>query len=365
MKLKKGITVLICTFNGAKNLPSTLKHLAQQEFKKIAVEIILVDNASVDNTAEIARKLWKELNTNIDLRIISEPRKGKDKAIDTGLSEANYQYVIICDDDNWLAKNYVQLSYQIMNENEDIGILGGQGLPAKTLNLPEWFPSQKTYYAIGKQGLISGEIKHYWPSFRFIWGAGSVINMKAYHLLMKCGFKRVLTYEAEGKIARSEDIELCYSIWLTGYKLWYDRRLIYEHALEQDRLTWLSLIHIAKISIPAYHILRPYDILIFAGIKNPPVKTYWFKYIIYSFKSCVNYFNYPKDIITICRIVFNKHISDYNYDYLMKVIMISQFVGMLKLGKKYDSNFKKIQSLQTCLNNEIKDYDRKLLERQC
>src|SRR5690606_9264100 len=121
------------------------------------------------------------------------------------------------------------------------------------LDLPDWFSYMKSYYAIGQQGLISGEIKHYHPSSRFIWGAGSVINMKAYALLKQCGFERVLTYELEGKIARSEDLELSLAIWLTGYKLWYDRRLTYEHALSQDRLSWEGLIHIARISAPAYH----------------------------------------------------------------------------------------------------------------
>src|SRR5690606_34883900 len=109
MSLKKGITVLICTHNGANNLSETLKHLSLQEFNKnIPCEIILVVNASTDNSKEVAQTVWKKFNGNIPLIIASEPKKGKENAVDKGFEMANYQYVIICDDDNWLDKNYIQ-----------------------------------------------------------------------------------------------------------------------------------------------------------------------------------------------------------------------------------------------------------------
>ncbi|MFI1745060.1 glycosyltransferase [Thalassobellus sediminis] len=363
MSFTKGITVLISTYNGAKNLPETLRHLAIQEIdNNIPWEIILIDNASTDNSLQVALKTWNKLNNSTAFITNNEPKKGKENAIDKGLEIANYQYVVICDDDNWLEKSYLQLAYEIMSKNEDIGMLGGQGIPAKHLDLPDWFSGMKTYYAVGQQSLISGEIKHYHPKSRFIWGAGSVINMKAYCLLKKCRFERVLTNESEGKIARSEDLELSLAIWLTGHKLWYDRRLIYEHALSQDRLTWNALIHIIKISAPAYHVIRPYDIFIFTGKENAPKKSYWIDYIIFSFKNFKKHFNSPKDIITIFSIIFGNHKQTTNY--ALQVRVFYQFLGMVKLWKKYNHNFKKIKHLQIRLSETVENYDQKLLNCQ-
>lgn len=363
MSFKKGISVLICTYNGAQNLPETLKYLAAQELdSSIPVEVILIDNASTDNSLEVAENVWSELRCCTPFRTAAEPKKGKENAIDKGLNMANYQYVVICDDDNWFNKDYLQIAYEIMTSNEAIGMLGGQGVMPEHLDLPDWFSGMKGYYAVGKQGMISGEIKHYHPKSRFIWGAGSVINMKAYALLKKCQFERVLTYESQGKIARSEDSELSLAIWLTGHKLWYDRRLVYQHALSQDRLTWEALMHIARISVSAYHILRPYDILMFTGKNNAPIKSYWIDYIIFSFKNFRKHFSFPKDIITLIRIIIKKHKR--NEYYHIQVKTFYQFLGVLKLGRKYERNFKKIKQLQIRLSEIVDDYDRKLLNCQ-
>jgi len=52
-----GISVLVCTYNGAKRLEKTLAHLAAQVTNStVEWEIILVDNNSTDNTSVIAKR---------------------------------------------------------------------------------------------------------------------------------------------------------------------------------------------------------------------------------------------------------------------------------------------------------------------
>jgi GT2 family glycosyltransferase len=46
-------TVAICTFNGAKRLPNVLDRLQEQVSTDFLWEIILIDNASTDDTATI------------------------------------------------------------------------------------------------------------------------------------------------------------------------------------------------------------------------------------------------------------------------------------------------------------------------
>src|SRR5690349_3890945 len=120
----KGVSVIICTYNGAERLPQTLKHLAAQQVdKEIRWEIILVDNASTDNTAEVARHCWNGSSRNVPIQIFSHPIPGKTGAMQLGFTKANYDYLLICDDDNWLAANYVQLVYEIMSTMPEIGAL--------------------------------------------------------------------------------------------------------------------------------------------------------------------------------------------------------------------------------------------------
>jgi len=63
---KDGISVVICCYNSASRLPATLQHIAEQSLdSEILWEIIIVDNASTDNTAEIASTYWQFLNCRI------------------------------------------------------------------------------------------------------------------------------------------------------------------------------------------------------------------------------------------------------------------------------------------------------------
>jgi glycosyltransferase involved in cell wall biosynthesis len=50
-----GVSIIICAYNASKRIVPTLQHLQNQQFNKpISWEVIVVDNASDDNTSEIA-----------------------------------------------------------------------------------------------------------------------------------------------------------------------------------------------------------------------------------------------------------------------------------------------------------------------
>ena len=153
--MKKGITVIICTCNGAARLPETLKHLAVQQVRTdLQWEIILVDNASTDNSAIVAKTLWEELNVpQIPLTLAQENTPGKLFAFQKAITLTNHEYFIIVDDDNWLNPDYVQMAFDMLDANPDIGILGGQAVAAisSSATLPDWFEAVQEGYAVGPQ----------------------------------------------------------------------------------------------------------------------------------------------------------------------------------------------------------------------
>jgi len=350
-----GVTVLICTYNGKKNLPLTLSYLAKQKVEpRTPWEILLIDNASSDNSAQVASDTWSKYKGQVPLTILRENKPGKDNAIDLGLQKAKYSFVVICDDDNWLQENYVQLAYSIMTKNPEIGMLGGKGVASfeEDCVVPKWFDRFQKYYAVGSQNFLSGEITNYWPVYRFIWGAGAVINLKAYLFLKRNNFKRILTFEKYPAVARSEDVELSLAIWLTGYKLWYDERLIFQHFISKGKLTLSYFMNILVQSVSAIHYLRPYQILMFTGTQNAPSNSFWSQYLVFYLRIFWKHFKSWEHLKILLRIILKKHSEDGVY--IDKAITWYELTSVFGLGTKYNSLFKRVSRLQNSLSTSHK-----------
>jgi len=229
-----GISVIICCYNSAKRIPETLKHLSQQQILTyFPWEIILVNNNSNDTTVEVATQEWQSYNSNVLFKILNVPEPGKSYAIKAGVFEAKYKYSIICDDDNWLSPDYLQIAFEIMESNSQIGMLGGQGIAACEINPPEWFENKKSDYAVGKQGLESGDI----TSRYYLWGAGVVFRTDILFQIYNSGIKSLLTCRKGNELTSGGDSEISAWFILVGYKLWYDSRLIFRHYIPKERLT--------------------------------------------------------------------------------------------------------------------------------
>src|SRR5215831_16631642 len=147
-----GVSVIICCYNSVSRLPKTLEHLAKQVVPKdFNWEIIVVNNASTDDTAAFAQDIWDNLYTEfIRFRIVDEEQQGQFYARKRGAQEAAFDYVIFCDDDNWLDPDYVSLAFDVLNKDAKIGAAGGQNEPVTDAGIyPDWFETYKDKYAIG------------------------------------------------------------------------------------------------------------------------------------------------------------------------------------------------------------------------
>lgn len=230
----KGISILICTYNGADKLPETLAHLsAQATSAHLNWEIILIDNDSTDNSAQISLAEWAKYKiTNINFRVVTESNPGKLNALETGIYNANYEYFIICDDDNWLAPNYVQAAFDRIEKNPLIGALGGQSHAViNSGSYPSWFSKYNGQYAVGEQGNEMGDV----TSRGYLWGAGLVSRTALYKQAYK-NFTSLMTDNNGRLLPAGEDNEYCQRLILMGYKLYYDPELVLEHFITAERL---------------------------------------------------------------------------------------------------------------------------------
>lgn len=229
----EGISVVICTYNGASRIKQTLNHLARQVTPaEIKWEIIIIDNASTDGTVEAAEQSWKELSINIAFSTYHEPRPGLSFARDKGIQEAKFKYVIFCDDDNWLEKDYLTKAYNIISTNDQIGALGGKSIGISDLPLPDWFNKKCSNYAVGEQGKASGNV----TERTFLWGSGMVINKLLYKRAFK-DFPSILTGRKGKTLNSGEDSEMCMRFIIMGYQLYYDEKLNFKHFIGAEKLT--------------------------------------------------------------------------------------------------------------------------------
>ena len=90
------ITILIPCFNEEKVIGHNIQKIHNFfENKKYIFELVVINNASTDNTL----KVLKEINKAYEIKILNENKKGKGNAIKLGLLNAKYDNVLILDAD--------------------------------------------------------------------------------------------------------------------------------------------------------------------------------------------------------------------------------------------------------------------------
>lgn len=251
--MKPGVSVIVCAYNAALRIEETMRHLALQQVPHdVAWEVILVDNHSSDKTASIAKKVWDELNTKDSFRIVEEYIPGLSHARAKGFAESQYEYVIMCDDDNWLQNDYVSIVYSVMEQNINIGALGGVGEITFEVPPPDWIPLISVF-ATGKQNESSGKVHA-----NFLYGAGCVIRKSALNNLNQKGYKQLLSDRQLGTLTSGGDYELCYALSIIGYDIWYDERLKFKHFITKSRLTWEYVKRYVNESSKCFEVLASY-----------------------------------------------------------------------------------------------------------
>ncbi len=239
MNISKGVSVVVCCHNSAAFLPQTLKYICRQKTADgLNWEIVIIDNNSSDDTSGISEKILKENKCPVPYGIYKQPELGLSFARKTGLDNSKYEYILFCDDDNWLDENYITEGYSIMESDDKIGALGGESEAVTDAAFPEWFEEHKRNYSVGKQSDHQGDIS---DGSGVLWGAGMFVRKSALNDLYENGFNSLLTDRKGKQLSSGGDIEKCFALRLAGWKIWYDERLKLKHYITGDRLKWSYL----------------------------------------------------------------------------------------------------------------------------
>lgn len=232
---KQGVSVVVCCYNSATRLPDTLRHVAQQKFRQtVDWELVVVDNASTDHTAEQATCLWQQCEAPAPIQIVYEATPGLIAARVAGVQAARYEFISFVDDDNWIAENWIETVFTIFRNHPAVGACGGESIAVFETDPPAWFPKFQSLFAVGQQAQQDG-VRHRQYE---LWGAGLSLRRSAWMKTQQQGFDFLLSGRTGKKLSAGEDSEIGMLFILLGHKLYYSRSLITHHFMPTARLTW-------------------------------------------------------------------------------------------------------------------------------
>jgi glycosyltransferase involved in cell wall biosynthesis len=272
----KGLTLAICTYNGKLKLEKTLEHiLVQQVDLSIAWELLVIDNASTDNTSDFIYQIWPDDRLH-EIRIIREEKLGAIHARQRAIREAKYSYLSYVDDDNWISYNWVTEVYKIFESYPTVGIISCPSTASLSETPPEYFEMVKGWLAIGSQCKESGLIHKRPISF---WTAGCSFRLVAFDVLQNSGFKPCLTGRKGLRPLGGEDHELCLLLAMCGWDIYFSHEISFKHEISNSRLQIDYLKYFILNSVRCYIILDIYRDY-FKYRKITPLSLRFFHYLI-------------------------------------------------------------------------------------
>ncbi|MCM1226321.1 MAG: glycosyltransferase [Clostridium sp.] len=113
------VSVVIPAYNCAKTLKTAVESAVLQN---VPLEIIIIDDASADETPDIMKKCKAELSSdNINIELIFNKRnQGVAVSRNIGVSRAKAEYVAFLDSDDWWSCGKLSKQLEIMKKNNAI-----------------------------------------------------------------------------------------------------------------------------------------------------------------------------------------------------------------------------------------------------
>ena len=129
------ISIIVPVFNEEKSLKKLFQKLLNLKFNNNKKEIVAVNDGSTDNSYNILKKFKK-------IKILNQRNQGKGKAVQSGISNATGDYVVIQDSDlEYSPKDMVRM-YKAIKNLKKISIYGSRYLPLRFGFIPKYYKGQ-------------------------------------------------------------------------------------------------------------------------------------------------------------------------------------------------------------------------------
>jgi len=259
------VSILLATRNRSKQLARTLDALALLRTRDLAWEVVVVDNGSSDDTAATIRAAA----TSLPLLHLEEPERGKNHAINKGLSAARGELIVFTDDDclpepDWL-QELVRAARRWPNDN----IFGGAVRPRFPAQTPSW---------LSDPDFRHGRWAFSWYQPRADEGPTSETPLGP-NMMIRASVLRNTRFDSSigpsgSSYAMGSEVELLLRLQRSGEPFIYVPSAVVHHVLQKGHLERASLLRRAYrcgrgnarlfpgistfpvFGIPVYHLLR-------------------------------------------------------------------------------------------------------------
>jgi glycosyltransferase involved in cell wall biosynthesis len=110
------VSVIIPSYNHGQYLLDALKSIWLQNYP--AIEIIVVDDGSTDNTREILKEIP-------GVKYIYQRNQGLSAARNTGIINSSGEFLIFLDADDWLLPEAININVNYLLQNEELAFVSG------------------------------------------------------------------------------------------------------------------------------------------------------------------------------------------------------------------------------------------------
>lgn len=208
------LTITIVNYNAGSYLLRCLESIKKLT-DEAQISIIVVDNASSDDSINKARKV------NLSIKfILNQDNIGFGKAQNIALKQCITEYVLILNPDTVLEKGTISKMLQFMVANSDVGaatckILLGNGEVDLTAHRGFPTPLASFLYFLGNDSL-------YHLSKKDLESVHEVDAISGAFFLTRKSILEQVNYFDEDYFMYAEDIDLCFKIKALGYKVIYN-----------------------------------------------------------------------------------------------------------------------------------------------
>jgi len=234
-------TVAICTYNGRARIGYVLASLLNQTLSAYPWEILVVDNASTDDTVEVCEQ-WRNKLT-VPLRIVHEERQGLSYARECAGQNARGEIVCFLDDDSPAEQDWVEKAVQAFQEHPQAGCLGGKVKPIWEV-APTPLVLEVCNFALAVcdhgeapfryEGVCGGPV-----------GAGMCIRREVLNQAYAApAFSSLVTGRKGTTLAGGEDTALGTVVGQMGHERWYIPTLRISHRIPAYRMQFAYLLRL-------------------------------------------------------------------------------------------------------------------------
>ncbi len=234
------ISVIICSYNREQFILEALDSLVHQEFKKDSFEVLVVDNNSMDRTAEVCRS-YLENHPEHQLFYFNEPLQGSSFARNTGATRARGKLLVFMDDDAQALPGFLEATWSFHQNYPAIAGFGGKIIPRFIPFTPRWM----SYYVSSLVGNFDygTEIKKF-SSNKYPLESNMAIIRQAFDELG--GFNKALP-GVKGKLRiGGEGKDLFFRLSARFGDIYYVPGMQVYHMVEVDKLTPEYLYRVAS-----------------------------------------------------------------------------------------------------------------------